>query len=140
MLAARRLATMGFKVGGIAAPRILIAGQTIGYQVTDLATGEVHAFAGLAPPGERIGRYFIAPPNLAFATEALETARTTCHAVLIDEIGRLELAGQGLALGARALLASEVQPILLVRDVFVQDVVRHFGLTTWEPYPITGSG
>lgn len=130
--AARQLTSQGVKVGGVLAPRILKGNQTIGYQITDLMTGETRPFAGLSPPGVEIGRYFIEPVGLAFATEALATAVRTCRVVFVDEVGRLEVAGKGLAAGTRALLASDTQAVLLVRDAFVFAVAASFGLTCFE--------
>jgi nucleoside-triphosphatase THEP1 len=51
---------------------------------------------------------------------------------IVDEVGRWELAGGGLASAVRALLASPALPVLLVRDPFVNEVVEAFAVKCFE--------
>jgi len=103
--------------------------RTVGYVVRDLATGREHPFARLAPPGIPIGRFFIAEPGIEFARAAIEHGARSSQVVFIDEVGRLELAGGGLASAVRTALLGPAVPILLVRTDFLTEVMRTFSLS-----------
>ena len=120
----------GIRVGGFLAPRILEGDETIGYSLIDLSTNATHPFAGLESSDVRIGRFFISSSDLATADHIVASAVREASVVMIDEVGRLELNGQGHAPAVRRLLASrpEVIPILLVRDELVDAVVRAFDI------------
>lgn len=119
----------GVAVGGILSPRIVRNKETAGYTVRDLQSGEERPFAGLVPPGIAVGRFFISEDGLAFASDAIERAVKIAQVVFVDEVGRLELAGEGLAAAVRTLLHSQALPVLLVRSSFVDAVVRTFVIT-----------
>jgi len=123
---AASLKRQGLAVGGILSPRIVQDGETVGYTVRDLATDEERPFAALTPPGVRVGKFFIVEEGLAFACGAIERAAEYAQVVFVDEVGRLELAGGGLASAVRVLLRSAACPILLVRSTFVDVVARTF--------------
>jgi len=123
-------------VGGILSPRIIEAGDTIGYTIRDLMTDEERPFASLDPPGVSVGKFFIAEQGLAFARCAIEQATTSTHTVFVDEVGMLELAGNGLAPALRALLQSQILPVLLVRPSFVEAVVSTFSITRFREFNV----
>lgn len=116
----------GIRVGGFLAPRILKRDETVGYSIVDLATNASHPFAGLESGGVPIGRFFLSESGLLVAARAVKTALDAADVAFVDEIGRLELAGAGHAPALRRLLASNLLPILLVRDEFVDEAVRAF--------------
>ena len=122
----------GFVVGGVLSPRVVQDGETVGYTVRDLATDDERPFAALTPPGMRVGKFFIAEEGITFACGAIERAAEHAQVVFVDEVGRLELAGGGLAPAVRVLLRSAACPILLVRSVFVDAVVRTFAIAPAE--------
>lgn len=126
----------GFAVGGVLSPRVVQDGETVGYMARDLATGEERPFARVVPPGLPVGRFFIVAEGLIFARSAVEQAIATAQVVFVDEVGRLELAGDGLASAVRALLNSQALPVLLVRSTFVDAVVCTFGIARFEALPI----
>ena len=122
------LKTRGIAVGGVIQPRFVQNDKTIGYTVRDLATGEEKLFAGLTPPGIAVGKYFVKAEAVAFARCAIERAAKGARVVFIDEVGRLELAGEGHASAVRMVLTARVLPVLLVRTEFVDRVVRTFSV------------
>ena len=118
----------GIRVGGFLAPRLLEGGETIGYSIIDLATNTTHPFAGLEPSDVPVGRFFVSERSLTIADRAVTAALDEAQVIFIDEVGRLELADAGHAPAVRRLLDSEVLPVLLVRDEFVDEVSQAFGI------------
>jgi general stress protein 26/nucleoside-triphosphatase THEP1 len=122
--------------GGILAPRILEGNETIGYSVIDLASNTTHPFAGMEPSDVRIGRYYVSNGGIDLARRAIQRAAGERPVVLVDEVGRLELAGGGHAPAIRELLASSSVPILLVRNELIEEVVRVFGIGDHETFDV----
>jgi len=118
----------GVLVGGFLAPRRLKGDETVGYSLIDLATNTTHPFAGLEPSNVPVGRFFVSQEGLARADRAVTAALDEASVVFVDEVGRLELGGGGHAPAVRRLLASDVVPILLVRDELVDAVTKAFGI------------
>ena len=133
---AAELGEQGVAVGGILSPRIIEDGATIGYTIRDLMIDEERPFASLDPPGVPVGKFFIVEQGLAFARCAIEQATTSAHTVFVDEVGMLELAGNGLALAVRALLQLQVLPVLLARSSFVEAVVHAFSITRFREFDV----
>ena len=127
------LKTRGISVGGVIQPRFVQDDETIGYTVRDLAAGEERSFASLEPPGIAVGKYFVKAEAVAFARCAIERAAKEAQIVFIDEVGRLELAGEGHAPAVRTVLSSSALPVLVVRTEFVDRVVRAFSV---EPFTV----
>jgi molybdopterin-guanine dinucleotide biosynthesis protein A len=131
------LKKQGVKVGGIISPRILDGDETVGYTVYDLASGEQRLFADTRPPGIAVGKFFISPEGLAFARNAIERAAAKAHVVFLDEVGRLELDGRGLATAVRTLLDSSAVPVLLVRQSFIPAVLRAFSIHRYGLFDVS---
>lgn len=124
----RELRKAQIPIGGVLAPRTMDNTRTVGYSVVDLGTDEPHDFASFIPSRIKIGRFFIAEEGLGFAQRAIITAANRGSVVFVDEVGRLELAGKGHAPPVRHLLGTESVPVLLVRDAFVNEVLKTFGI------------
>jgi len=133
---ATALKKQGLAVGGVLSLRIVQDGETVGYTVHDLATDEERPFASLDPPGVPVGKFFIAEQGLAFARCAIEQATASTQTVFVDEVGMLELAGNGLAPAVQALLQSQVLPVLLVRSSFVEAVVHAFSIMRFREFDV----
>jgi general stress protein 26/nucleoside-triphosphatase THEP1 len=118
----------GIRVGGFLAPRVMDGDETVAYSLIDLATDATHPFASLEPSDVPIGRFFVSEEGLAAADRTVTKALSNAQVVFIDEVGRLELGGEGHASSVRRLLASEVLPVLLVRDELVEEVTTSFGI------------
>lgn len=116
----------GIRVGGFLAPRVLEDDETVGYSLIDLASNTTHPFAGLEPSDVPIGRFFVSQDGLDVADRAVDAALDAVQVVFIDEVGRLELGGEGHAPAVRRLLGSDAIPVLLVRDEVVDEVTRVF--------------
>lgn len=129
---AASLKARGISIGGVLAPRLLRGGETIGYAVRDLLTGEERPYASLEPPGVPIGRFFLREEGLGFARDAIGRAGREAEVAFVDEVGHLELSGGGLAQAVRGLLLSPAFPVLLVRSEFVEKVARAFSLSRVE--------
>ena len=134
----QELQARGVAIGGVLAPRVLSAGETIGYRIRDLGTKEERPFAKDRPPGIQVGRFFVDEQGLRFALAAIERGARDAQVVLVDEVGRWELAGGGLAPAVRILLASPVVPVLLVRDSLLDSVLQGFAVSRPEVFPIAG--
>jgi len=128
--AVRLLREEGLKVGGVLAPRVMHGEETTGYRIRDLATDSERSLATLRPPGVPVGRYFLSRDGLRFAQRTITAAIRTVDVLVVDEIGRLEIAGDGHAASVRDALDSKVIPILLVRDDFIDDVIQAFSLSS----------
>jgi general stress protein 26/nucleoside-triphosphatase THEP1 len=125
---AQRLRDAGVTVGGILAPRLVERGETVGYNVLDVSTGEDVAFARADPPGQAVGRFFVRPAGLAFAERALRHGIERADVVLVDEVGRWELGGGGHAAALADLLRSRALPVLFVRAELTPAVADRFAL------------
>lgn len=133
---ATALRERGVRVGGILAPRVIHGGRTIGYDVTDLVGDRSVPLARLEPPGQRVGRYFLRPAGLRAAAEAIEAGIREADIVLVDEVGRAEIAGRGHAPSVRALASSDVPAVLAVRAGLADDVIHAFGLDCQSPFTL----
>jgi nucleoside-triphosphatase THEP1/general stress protein 26 len=136
---AQRLRDAGVAVGGILAPRLVERGETVGYNVLDVSTGEDAAFARSDPPGEAVGRFFVRPTGLAFAERALRRGIERADVVLVDEVGRWELGGGGHAPALADLLRSRALPVLFVRTELAQAVADRFALQAAKVLRLTES-
>lgn len=130
------LRSYGISPGGLLAPRLLRGEETIGYSIIDLSTNATHPFASLDPSDIQIGKFFLSRAGLELADRTLRHAIRTRSVVFVDEVGRLELEGGGHAPAVRDLLQSDRVPILLVRDSWVEQVVREFHLEQPFLFPV----
>lgn len=124
---ARALSDGGHRVGGVVSPRVLRHGETVGYRVRDLATGEERPLCALTPPGMRFRRFYFAPEGIAFAREALRRAAREAEVVVTDEVGPLELRGHGFAPGITAARAAGVPLVITARPHLVDAVLEWLG-------------
>lgn len=129
----------GLRVGGVASPRVLAAGQTLGYRVQDLATGEEHPLCRDRPPGIPFRRFFFSREGLAFANAALERAAREGEAIVVDEVGPLELGGGGFAPGLKAACESRAFLVLTVRPSLASEVRRWAELEDAPLFPLPRS-
>jgi len=124
------------KVGGILTIRLTEKGETIGYDLLDLATNDSVKFLRLACDKEsnRIGRFAIFPEGMAHGQKALANLLTNqVELVVIDEVGKLELRGDGWAGAIQNLVTKSSHPILLtVRNGFEQDVIDKWNITNYQ--------
>jgi len=118
----------GLRAAGVASPRVLADGETVGYRVRDLATGEERPLCSRPAPGLPFRRFTFSPEGLAFANAALERAAREAAVIVVDEVGPLELSGGGFAPGLRAALGSPAFLIFTTRPSLVDKVQAWAGL------------
>ena len=122
----------GSTIGGILCPAIEQQGQRVGSNALDLLTGQEVPFArlsshGCVKEGERVGDYTISKDGILFACGAIERAvESSCDLVVIDEVGPLELRGNGLMPAVELALASAVNVLIVVRSSLTGALQRRF--------------
>lgn len=129
----------GKAVGGIHAPGLWSQGRRTGFDVVDLGTGQKESLCLLEGPVEwtHLGPFRFSPEGMRFGLRALARAREQdVDLLVVDEVGPLELRGEGWAPELDRLAAERRKPMLwVVRSSAVDDVRRRWGLdvaTVWE--------
>ncbi len=120
------LRTQGVLVDGVASPRIVENGQTVGYRVRDVRTGQEHPLCSRHPPGLRFRRFYFSPAGLAAANAILARAAAQAEVIVVDEVGPLELSGQGFAPGLARCLTARAFLVLTVRPHLVPEFLARF--------------
>jgi nucleoside-triphosphatase len=90
---AERVRAEGFKVGGMVTREIRKGGVRVGFEVSDLATGEVGVLARVGEgSGPRVGKYRVNLSDLeAVGVEAVNRALRKADVIFVDEVGPMEL-------------------------------------------------
>ncbi len=84
----------------------------------------------IALQGPVIGRFSCSQKTFDWASNCiLESQR---ESIVIDEVGRLELQGEGYAKTLLALLGMQKELYIAVRDRFVDDVIKEFAIKDYE--------
>ena len=120
------------KVGGIIAERVMTGSMTTGYDIVNIETGKKEEF--LRQNGEggagRIGKLTINANGLAEGKKILKSVIDHDQTlVIIDEVGMLELQNNGWSENINELLLKSSDSILMiVRDIYVKDVIKKWNL------------
>jgi len=123
----------GYEIGGILSPRLMESGATVGYDVIDLKSGERREFLRTQPPGKRrIGRFYLRSGGMDFAGAAISRGVDEADIVFIDEVGRMELKGLGLADSVEKVLSSRLQGVYLVRKAFIKSFRESFSVSQYD--------
>lgn len=134
-----------FLVAGVVSPQIRNDGETVGYLVRDLRTGKELLLATLSsfgPAGKSqdegflFRRFFFFRKALEFANAALKEAVKEADVIVVDEVGPLELSGDGFYLGLQACLGSPAFLVLTVRLQLVGEVQSRLGLVESEVFSL----
>lgn len=116
-------------VGGIVAP-----GDNSDRVIMDLSTGTTRRLIGTNDDDDvvRVGRFKLHRPTLDWANDLLlhATKQPTISTIVIDEIGKLELAGGGHA----AVIPSLVRWSLMANHELVVVVREELGGVVWERF------
>jgi nucleoside-triphosphatase THEP1 len=125
-------------VGGIYAPKVTENNNTIGYDVVDIVSGKREIFLRKTEDSlfSKIGKYSIYSKGLQLGQSALSVRNNNNNLIIIiDEVGNLELEGEGWAGSIEDLLiASDSHLLLVVRDSFIEKVIERWNL---KPYLVT---
>jgi nucleoside-triphosphatase THEP1 len=123
---AERMRTEGVPVAGFVQPGEFEDGKKIGFRLRDLATGEEAALAtmGDRSEGEFGTRFQFSEEGFRLGREALSQAGSA-SVVIIDELGPIELRGQGhMPVVRRALAAPDlVGAVIVVRRALVPSLL-----------------
>jgi nucleoside-triphosphatase THEP1 len=136
--AARLMRTQGLRPGGVICPKLCeTAGQVIGIEVLNILseppTREVLARTDSHLDGPILGEYHFSQRGMQFAREALEAGARFGGVVFADELGPLEMRGEGFSnLIGLARTLSTPPMVIVVRSEMVSEVCREL-----EPIPVT---
>jgi len=114
-------------VSGIYSARQKENGETSGYDVVSIATGKQERFLRIEGDisQKRIGSFYLYKDGLDAGNRALENC--TSDLVIIDEIGNLELAGDGWVAATEQLIKHPKNHlILVVRKGVTKQIVEKF--------------
>lgn len=136
---AGQLQNSGINFGGILAPVVYKDNQRIGYDLFVIATKEQRPLCRLQGINSKVkaGNFVFDASVLEFGnTELSNLSAGSCNVVIIDEIGPLELSGQGWSESlSRTLVRDNKVVILSVRSQLIEQVATHWGFTpqaVWE--------
>ncbi len=125
----------GVRVGGILALRLMEEGRTTGYDITDIMTGSRTPFlrhTGDAMMG--VERFTVDEAGYKAGLKALDpVSNCFSEVIIIDEVGPLELRGQGWhGRASELLIESGAVIVLAVRKGLIQEVTDKYGLSGAE--------
>lgn len=94
--------------------------------VVDVRTGDRRPLTASGPTGVPVGRYLFDPDALAWGAEILVRS-TPCDLLVLDELGPLEMAGGGWAIGMDVLREGHFfLALVVVRTELVNEVLGRF--------------
>ena len=130
MTAARMLRENGLRPGGVVCPKLLDrAGEVIGIEVQNLLddppSREVLARTDRAMDGPSTGAYHFSEKGLQFGRKALDAGARLGDIVFADELGPLEMRGEGFS-NLIDLARNPTTPpmVIVVRRDLVSDVCK----------------
>lgn len=130
MASAGMLREQGVRPGGVVCPKLFNhAGEVIGIEVLNLLddppSREVLARTEIQMDGPSTGMYHFSHQGLRFGREALETGIRLGDVVFADELGPLEMRGEGFSNLLDLARAPSTPPmVIVVRRDLVSDVCR----------------
>jgi nucleoside-triphosphatase THEP1 len=104
--------TLGYSCGGILTPK-----SKEGIIIVDVQTGEREVLASLANiyQGPHTGRYFFNPDGISFGIKAIDRGISS-DILFVDEVGHLELKGEGFAKILELVRSGKARnPVLVIR-------------------------
>ena len=124
------------RVGGILSVRLMEKEKTIGYDLHDLSTDQSEKFLRIGdfPGKEKIGRFSIFPQGLRKGQYALEKSLLCpLDLIIVDEVGKLELQGEGWADSLHQLVGvTNALLLITVRDGFDQRVIEKLQIADYQ--------
>jgi nucleoside-triphosphatase THEP1 len=94
--------------------------------VVDVRTGDRRSLTATGPGGVPVGRYVFDPGALAWGAEVLAHS-TPCDLLVVDELGPLEMAGDGWAVGMDVLREGRfLLALVVVRPELVAEALERF--------------
>jgi nucleoside-triphosphatase len=106
-------ARTGMRVGGVLARDKRYKDRRIGFELLDLASGEVGMLADETGSGPQLGKYRVHPEDLdGLGARAIENA-LKCELIVVDEVGPMELTSHRFVSAVENAIASS-RPMLVV--------------------------
>ncbi len=136
-----RLSADNSSVAGIYTLRQMENSETTGYDVVNISTGKSERFLRTEGTSsqERIGKFFLYREGLEAGNEALLNVKQT-NLIIVDEIGKLELAGKGWSTSVKHLLKAQNSFFLLsVREIVVDEIIQKFGISPQSIFRVSGN-
>ncbi|HRY30284.1 MAG TPA: nucleoside-triphosphatase [Elusimicrobiota bacterium] len=132
---AEKFQERGWPVAGVLSPGAFEAGRRVRIEARDAASGETRLLASrngeVSDPIHEHGGFRFSKSGFEFAKESL-LRRAAGSIVFVDEIGPLELAGEGYAETLENLLHADAAALyLVVREGLVQDVTKKFKISQY---------
>ena len=120
----------GVRVGGFISPRIMVDGKTIGYYIESVLDGRRQLLMTETEQNgfQKIGRFWLDPVVIKRVTSTIEEQALSPSIIFIDEVGRLEMEGQGWDEVLRSLLLANVVVVIAVRKAFVDEILKHYSI------------
>ena len=97
--------------------------------ILDIQTGESEVFASTNTDlgGPHTPKYSFSPEGIDFGIRAIENGATS-DILIVDEIGRLELDGEGFVISLELIREGRVKnSILVIRKQLLSDFLTHLG-------------
>jgi len=117
----KELQGRGLRVGGFISPEQKEHGTRVGFEIEDIETGRTSKLATTAPPGPRVGKYYV--KTKSFEAIALPTMKNIdiYDIYVIDEVGKMERkSGKFLDMLDKAF-ESHTPLIVSISNEFVDD-------------------
>jgi iron complex transport system ATP-binding protein len=117
-----------YSCGGI----ITYKGSSEDIVIEDVQTGEIKNFASTSNiySGPSTAKYFFNPEGIEFGIRAIEKG-VTSDVLVVDELGQLELSGQGFVKVIEQIAAGKIKNcILVIRKSLLSSFIPKFGITT----------
>ncbi|MBI2428395.1 MAG: hypothetical protein HYV29_06295 [Ignavibacteriales bacterium] len=122
-----------FTVGGIIQRKVLKNNERYGYDLYDVRSQKSTPLCRTDAPDAGIvaGPFKFFPEGIRFGKEALAIAKIkNCNVIIIDEIGPLEMKGEGWAVALSEILANYSGILIVViREFLVDEMVGIFQFT-----------
>jgi len=119
--------SQGYSCGGISTCKI----QNEDIIIEDVQTGETKALASISNiyQGPRTAKYFFNPEGFDFGIQAIDRG-TASDILLVDELGHLELRGEGFAKVIEQIVGGKVKTcILVIRKELLSAFLPQLGAT-----------
>jgi nucleoside-triphosphatase THEP1 len=130
---AASLRTNGVTLGGLLAPAVVKDGERTGYDLLDLDSGATTPLCStqIRPTGIAQGPFRFLPETFQWGSERLTAAsRASAQVLFLDELGPLELAGEGWAQAFQQLLELPTAVVVIsVRPSLLEQILHRWTLS-----------
>jgi nucleoside-triphosphatase len=111
-----RLEGRGHRAGGIVCPEIREAGERVGFEIVDVASGDAGVLAHVdQSEGPSVGKYRVNVPNVdAICRSAFSRGVDSSDFLVVDEIAPMEVHSEAFVRGVRRALDADVPLVAAV--------------------------